>query len=138
MCTSRSWAASTPTTRGRCATPAPTSWSRAPPSSGRTTRPPPTGRSRARSQPMSRPRYERPPNHVVVLYGATGDLAKRKILPGLFHLSTVGLLPRHYRIVGVSRGTLSDDELRSTAMLALQQFGRKHTPQTERESFVRR
>jgi glucose-6-phosphate 1-dehydrogenase len=87
---------------------------------------------------MSRRRYERPPNHVIVLYGATGDLAKRKIIPGLFHLSSVGLLPRRYRIIGVSRGKLSDDEMRATAMLSLQQFGRRPTSSTERENFVRR
>ena len=29
---------------------------------------------------------QRPDNHVIVLFGATGDLAKRKLLPGLFHL----------------------------------------------------
>jgi len=87
---------------------------------------------------MSRRRYERPANHVIVLYGATGDLAKRKIIPGLFHLSSVGLLPRGYRIVGVSRGTLSDAEMRSTASLALQLFGRKPMPKTQRENFLRR
>ncbi len=33
------------------------------------------------------------PPHVIVLFGATGDLARRKLLPGLFHLSRAGLLP---------------------------------------------
>src|ERR1700733_7121285 len=36
---------------------------------------------------------------VMVLFGATGDLARRKLLPGLFHLAQAGLLPE-YRIVG--------------------------------------
>ena len=85
-----------------------------------------------------RSRFQRPANHVIVLYGATGDLAKRKILPGLFHLSTVGLLPRRYRIVGVSRGELSDDEMRATAMLSLSQFGRKPMRAADRENFVHR
>jgi glucose-6-phosphate 1-dehydrogenase len=44
-----------------------------------------------------------PENHVFVLFGATGDLAQRKIIPGLFHLSVAGLLPESYRIVGSSR-----------------------------------
>jgi glucose-6-phosphate 1-dehydrogenase len=44
----------------------------------------------------------RPENHVIVLFGATGDLAKRKLLPGLFHLHAAGLLPREYRIIGSS------------------------------------
>ena len=87
---------------------------------------------------MSRRRYERPPNHVVVLYGATGDLARRKIIPGLFHLSSVGLMPEHYRIVGVSRGTLSDDEMRATALLSLQMFGPKRVRAADRVNFCHR
>jgi glucose-6-phosphate 1-dehydrogenase len=39
-------------------------------------------------------------DRVIVLFGATGDLARRKLLPGLFHLHVSGLLPREYRIVG--------------------------------------
>jgi glucose-6-phosphate 1-dehydrogenase len=35
----------------------------------------------------------RPDNHVIVLFGETGDLARRKLLPGLYHLSVAGLLP---------------------------------------------
>ena len=40
----------------------------------------------------------RPDNHVIVLFGATGDLAEK--LSGLFHLHAAGLLPRDYRIIG--------------------------------------
>ena len=45
-------------------------------------------------------RMTTPDDHLVVLFGATGDLAKRKLLPGLFHLAQAGLLPARYRIVG--------------------------------------
>ena len=58
------------------------------------------------ANPESRPRVAgvpTPDDHVVVLFGATGDLAKRKLLPGLFHLFEAGLLPAGYRIVGTSR-----------------------------------
>ena len=41
-----------------------------------------------------------PDNHVIVLFGATGDLAKRKLLPGLFHLAKSGLLPDSYQVIG--------------------------------------
>jgi glucose-6-phosphate 1-dehydrogenase len=34
-----------------------------------------------------------PDDMVIVLFGATGDLARRKLLPGIFHLAGVGLLP---------------------------------------------
>ena len=43
-----------------------------------------------------------PGDHVIVLFGATGDLARRKVLPGLYHLDRAGLLPAGYRIVGTS------------------------------------
>ena len=87
---------------------------------------------------MARRGYERPPNHVIVLYGITGDLAKRKIIPGLFHLSAVGLMPQRYRIVGVSRGMLTDDEVRATALLALEQFGSKKMRRADRVNFCHR
>jgi glucose-6-phosphate 1-dehydrogenase len=66
----------------------------------------------------------RPDDHVIVLFGATGDLAKRKLLPGLFHLAAAGLLPRKYRIIGSSpaRFALSSEEFRSHARQAAQDF----------------
>ncbi|MFD3452910.1 glucose-6-phosphate dehydrogenase [Streptomyces sp. NPDC058691] len=67
-----------------------------------------------------------PDDHVVVLFGATGDLARRKLLPGLFHLAKAGLLPARYRIVGSApaKSTLSDDEFRKHAREAVAEFGR--------------
>src|ERR1700739_685976 len=43
---------------------------------------------------------------VVVIFGASGDLTKRKLLPALFHLEQAGLLPEQVRIVGVARRDL--------------------------------
>jgi glucose-6-phosphate 1-dehydrogenase len=65
-----------------------------------------------------------PEDHVLVLFGATGDLARRKLIPGLFHLSEAGLLPRRYRIVATSRDALTDDEFRTFARAAVDQFAR--------------
>lgn len=59
-----------------------------------------------------------------MLFGATGDLAKRKILPGLFHLAETGLLPRRYRIVGTARRPITDGEFREQARSAVAEFGR--------------
>ena len=64
----------------------------------------------------------RPEDHVIVLFGATGDLAKRKILPGLFRLAAFGLMPERYRIVGASRASLADEELRETTRRALEEL----------------
>ena len=52
---------------------------------------------------------QRPGNHVIVMFGATGDLAKRKLLPGLFRLHAAGLLPREYRIMGSAPGLVRHD-----------------------------
>ncbi len=43
---------------------------------------------------------------VVVIFGASGDLTKRKLLPALFHLEQAGLLPQEFGIVGVARRDL--------------------------------
>ncbi len=66
-----------------------------------------------------------PDDHVIVLFGATGDLAKRKLLPGLFHLAKSGLLPKNYRIIGSApaRFALSDEQFRAHAKTAVAQFG---------------
>ena len=59
--------------------------------------------------------------HVIVLFGATGDLAARKLLPGLLHLAQSGMMPE-YRIVGTSTSELSDEEFRHLARHACDQF----------------
>ena len=61
-----------------------------------------------------------PQDQVVVLFGATGDLAKRKLLPGMFHLAKVGLMPERFRIVGAARGRSPEDEFREMARAAVE------------------
>src|SRR5687767_13324992 len=65
-----------------------------------------------------------PDDCVIVIFGGSGDLAQRKLLPGLFHLQQAGLMPAGFRIVGCSRTELSDDEFRSLARSAVEQYGR--------------
>lgn len=58
-------------------------------------------------------REERPGPHVFVLFGATGDLAKRKLFPGLYRLAAASRLPEDYAIIGSGRHSPgSDDEFR--------------------------
>ena len=77
-----------------------------------------------------------PNDHVIVLFGATGDLAKRKLLPGLFHLSAAGLLPEQFRIVGTSRRPLTDDEFRAAARKAVDEFGRREATDETWDEFA--
>ncbi|WP_206659522.1 glucose-6-phosphate dehydrogenase [Hansschlegelia zhihuaiae] len=58
---------------------------------------------------------------VVALFGATGDLARRKLLPGLMHLSSAGFMPG-CRIVGVSLDDIDVEGFRAIARGAIDQF----------------
>ena len=75
--------------------------------------------------------------HVIVLFGATGDLAARKLLPGLLHLSTSGLMP-DYRIVGSSTKDLSDEDFRNIAREACDRFATKKVSLLQWANFEQR
>jgi glucose-6-phosphate 1-dehydrogenase len=67
----------------------------------------------------------RPSKRVLVVFGATGDLASRKLFPGLFHLFREGLMPEDFRIIGSGRHSAGgDDEFRGRIREALGRFGR--------------
>ncbi len=53
---------------------------------------------------------EQLPPHVMVLFGATGDLAARKLFPGFYHLSAAGRMPEDFRIIGSGRHSPGTDE----------------------------
>jgi len=59
--------------------------------------------------------------HVIVLFGATGDLARRKLIPGLLHLSLAGLVS-DCRIVGTSLDDFDDEAFRIFARKACDEF----------------
>jgi glucose-6-phosphate 1-dehydrogenase len=65
-----------------------------------------------------------PKEQVIVLFGATGDLAKRKLLPGMFHLAQSGLMPERFRIIGAARKAVGDEELQGLAREAIDESGR--------------
>jgi glucose-6-phosphate 1-dehydrogenase len=61
----------------------------------------------------------------LVIFGATGDLARRKLMPALYNLAHEGALPERFNLIGVSRRDQSDDEFRAQAREAIQQFSRR-------------
>src|SRR5438270_13072326 len=63
------------------------------------------------------------------VFGATGDLSERKLLPALFHRDLAGQIPEAARIIGISRPKLSDDEFRSFASKTIEE----HTTEDERK-----
>jgi glucose-6-phosphate 1-dehydrogenase len=70
---------------------------------------------------------ERLPIHptTLVIFGATGDLAKRKLLPALYNLAHDGALPERFHLIGVSRSDHAHEEFRQMASEAIAQFSRR-------------
>ena len=70
---------------------------------------------------------ERLPVHptTLVIFGATGDLAKRKLLPALYNLAHEGALPERFNLIGVSRGDIGDEGLQQLARESIAQFSRR-------------
>ncbi len=59
----------------------------------------------------------------LTIFGGTGDLAKRKILPGLFRRHLSGQMPHEAQIIGAARSELSDEEYRDIVRAAIAEFG---------------
>ena len=57
-----------------------------------------------------------------VIFGVTGDLAHRLVIPALYNLAANNLLPEKFCVVGVARKGMSSDELREGLMKGLRQF----------------
>jgi glucose-6-phosphate 1-dehydrogenase len=77
------------------------------------------------------PRYP----HVITLFGATGDLSKRKLLPGLFRLSSLGFIPG-CRIIGVSLEDMTPDAFREFGRGALREFSAHKSSEEARTAFA--
>jgi glucose-6-phosphate 1-dehydrogenase len=74
---------------------------------------------------------------IFVLFGATGDLAKRMVLPAFYRLAIEGLLPRQWLLVGNGRGDVAHEDFRQHVHDVLTQFGPK-PDQGPWESFSQR
>ena len=70
---------------------------------------------------------ERLPVHptTLVIFGATGDLAKRKLLPAIYNLAHEGALPERFNLIGVSRSEQPHEEFREMAEESIKEFSRR-------------
>ena len=81
---------------------------------------------------------ESPEDLDIIIVGATGDLARRKLLPALYNLFLRDLLPPQGKIIGYARSQRSDDEFRAAAAAAVREFSRTGFDETAWESFAER
>src|SRR6476620_6381476 len=79
--------------------------------------------------PFSDPlRFERRvPECALVIFGANGDLAKRKLLPALYRLAYDGRLPASWAVIGNSRTPMSADQFRAKMQYSVREFS-EYTP----------
>jgi glucose-6-phosphate 1-dehydrogenase len=77
-----------------------------------------------------------PEDQVIVLFGATGDLARRKLLPGMFHLARVGLMPERFRTIGAARNPIDVEEFRELARESIRGSGRSGADEETWERFA--
>ncbi len=75
---------------------------------------------RAKADPIHKPKPADP--CAMVLFGATGDLAKRLVVPALYNLAISGTLPKHFALIGVARGEDEVESWRKSLHDALKDF----------------
>ena len=68
------------------------------------------------------PNQKKPDACAFVIFGVTGDLTHRLVIPALYNLAATHLLPDNFCVVGVARSAMSNDDLRDSLMKGLHQF----------------
>ena len=74
----------------------------------------------------------------MVIFGASGDLTRRKLIPALYNLAKNDLLSREFAVIGVARTPMSDEEFRKKTTEDIQKFATDKVDPDIWEWFVRR
>jgi glucose-6-phosphate 1-dehydrogenase len=74
----------------------------------------------------------------MVIFGVTGDLAKRKLFPALYNLARQGLLSREFAVIGVARASMSNEDFRKRISADMKEFATDELDQDLWEWFIRR
>jgi len=76
-------------------------------------------------------------NHIYVIFGASGDLTKRKLIPALYSLFVQNQMPEKFAILGVSRSKLKEEDFRNSMKSAINEF-KEIDIATEIDEFVQK
>lgn len=74
----------------------------------------------------------------IVIFGASGDLTKRKLLPALYNLKTLKLLPEKFAVIGVAVSDGNDEMIRDTMTKDIHEFATRPVDGAEWDDFVKR
>jgi glucose-6-phosphate 1-dehydrogenase len=86
---------------------------------------------------LALPSPQMPSPQMLVVFGASGDLARRKLLPALYDLANEGLLPERHAIVGSGGSRLDDAGFRQRARGAVEEFSRHRLEEGRWQAFAR-
>ena len=78
---------------------------------------------------------ERPAPQDIAVFGASGDLARRKLIPALYNVAAADLLPERGKIIGLARSDIGDDGFHRLARQAVKQFSRTRFDEKVWEKF---
>src|SRR5204862_429403 len=83
---------------------------------------------------------ERTPVHptTLIMFGATGDLAQRKLMPAVYNLAHEGDLPERFNLIGIARTDQPDDDYRDFAREAIKKYSRRQPDETVQNTLVLR
>src|SRR5438093_12612828 len=79
-----------------------------------------------------------PEPQAIVIFGASGDLTRRKLMPAFYHLFVEGLLPHGFAIVGYARTEMSDEDFHELAADSVKEFARCEPAGEQWDDFVKR
>ena len=72
-----------------------------------------------------------PEPNAVVIFGASGDLTKRKLVPALYNMELEGLLPNAFAVIGFARRSIPDEEFRAQMLDGINNFSRNRPAKPE-------
>jgi glucose-6-phosphate 1-dehydrogenase len=78
------------------------------------------------------------PATTLTIFGATGDLAHRKLLPAIYNLAHEGALPERFNLVGIARREMPDEDFRNEAKESIEKFSRRKPDDTVLEGLLGR
>ncbi len=76
--------------------------------------------------------------HIIVIFGASGDLASRKLVPALYRLKVQKLLPSNIAILGIGRTIMNDDQFRSRMQEGIEEYANGHDKNVNSDDFFKR
>ncbi len=79
---------------------------------------------------------KQPKNLIIIIFGASGDLTSRKLIPAIFSLKSLNLLPEKFAIIGVGRSEITDEDFRLKMSEAIKKFSEEKTGNEQIKSFT--